>query len=89
MIFFSNYPCNACVDILFGIIVGYIYGLLFVQKQTGVFLLSYTKSKILIFDFLRIFILGCIIGYLLLNDLYGSILMMVCFLISFWIKLLY
>jgi hypothetical protein len=89
MIDFTEYLDNLFIMVIFGMFAGYVYGLLFVKKQTEAFLLLSPKWKLFLFDFLRLFVFGCIIGYLLINDLYKSILMIICFLVVFWIKLLF
>lgn len=89
MIFPLSHLASLMGPIFLGTFGGYIYGLLFVQRQTGVFLLQYTRLKIFFFDALRLLVLMCIIGNVLLNDFWRSILIIMCFLIVFWIQLFF
>lgn len=89
MISFYIYLTNAWVSISIAMIAGYLYGLLFVERQAGVFLCKYSIANIYFFDFLRLVILIFIMGNILLNDLLRSILIVGCFLLVFWMKLLY
>lgn len=89
MIFFYNYLPDTYVSISIAVISGYVYGLLFVERQTGAFLCKYPTSAIYFLDILRAVILVFIMANVLLNDLLRSILIVGCFLLVFWMKLLY
>lgn len=85
MIFPLTYLVNAALYI----VLGYSYALLFEKRQTGAFLFGYTRESLFFYDFLRIIILCCILVNVLLNNMWTSILSIICFEVAFWIKIVF